>query len=343
MRLRASCILLVFILAFPAMFYAKSVPDSLSCQDDCFCTTDMTPAGVMISHTHIKGEWMLSYRHMNTNMQNDYAGVLFGVWNGYGMDPLNMRMDMHMLMVMHGLTNKLTLMAMFSYNINVMHMFIWPGSIHTHAMKMQSAGFGDVKLNVLYKLLKKKKHQVFFAVGLNLPTGNINIKGSGDGMYPDHRLPYEMQLGSGTFDAMPGINYLYKGMKLSVGSQMSSVIRAGYNNIGYRFGNEFTFNKWLAYAWDNHFSSSVRLESYVTGSVIRNDPDLYLFTEPSSNPNNYGGKKITAFAGTNFYFRKGKMNGSRIGLEYGIPLYQNLNGIQMTTHSSIFISSSINF
>ena len=154
MRSLACCVLLACLLAIPAMIYAKSSADSLSCQDDCFCTTDMTPAGVMISHTHIKGEWMLSYRYMNMTMENEEAGAMTLVWNGYGMDPLNMRMDMHMLMVMYGLTNKLTLMAMFSYNTNVMHMFMWPGSIHTHSMKMQSSGIGDVKLNVLYKLLK---------------------------------------------------------------------------------------------------------------------------------------------------------------------------------------------
>ena len=45
---------------------------------------------------------------------------------------------------------------------------------------------------------------------------------------------------------------------------------------------------------------------------------------PDADPHNYGGQIINAFVGA--YYRYNNFN---IGLEGGLPLYQNLNGLQM--------------
>ena len=45
---------------------------------------------------------------------------------------------------------------------------------------------------------------------------------------------------------------------------------------------------------------------------------------PDADPHNYGGQIINAFVGA--YYRYNNIN---IGLEGGLPLYQNLNGLQM--------------
>ena len=46
--------------------------DTSQCDiENCFCDSDPTPAGVMISHVHNKGEWMVSYRFMQMKMQGN--------------------------------------------------------------------------------------------------------------------------------------------------------------------------------------------------------------------------------------------------------------------------------
>jgi len=45
---------------------------------------------------------------------------------------------------------------------------------------------------------------------------------------------------------------------------------------------------------------------------------------PDADPHNYGGQIINPFVGA--YYRYNSFN---IGLEGGVPLYQNLNGLQM--------------
>ena len=92
-----------------------------SCDESCHCINNLTPAGVMVSHVHPKNEWMLSYRFMDMAM----LGVLSGtkkmdeldVFNLYLMNSKKMRMDMHMLMGMYGLTDRLTAMVMLNYNV----------------------------------------------------------------------------------------------------------------------------------------------------------------------------------------------------------------------------------
>src|ERR1022692_3280265 len=91
--------------------------------DDCACgKTDISPAGIMNDHTHEKGKWMFSYSYMRMNMQGNILGDkgisdndIYSKYN-YGMSPANMTMDMQMIMVMYGISDRFTIMAMSSYN-----------------------------------------------------------------------------------------------------------------------------------------------------------------------------------------------------------------------------------
>ncbi len=47
---------------------------------------------------------------------------------------------------------------------------------------------------------------------------------------------------------------------------------------------------------------------------------------PDADPDNYGGKKLDGFLGLSY--NKGSFS---IGFEGGIPLYQDLNGLQLKT------------
>src|SRR4051794_38916947 len=87
-----------------------------TCGPSCTCSKGtQTPQGVMTDHIHAKGEWMLSYTYMNMMMQGNNTGTAHvsdnDVYRQYMMAPATMSMQMHMAMVMYGVTDKLTLMA----------------------------------------------------------------------------------------------------------------------------------------------------------------------------------------------------------------------------------------
>ena len=50
---------------------------------------------------------------------------------------------------------------------------------------------------------------------------------------------------------------------------------------------------------------------------------------PPSDFVNTGGQQINTFAGLNFTVPNGKCEGLGLGVEYGLPIYQDWNGIQM--------------
>lgn len=338
----------MYLLLLSAPLSAQTTADSTCNMHGCCCGgDDPTPAGVMISHAHAKNEWMVSYRYMGMYMQGISEGLSprteSDVLGSYSASPRLMQMHMHMLMAMYGVTDKLTLMGMFHYNFNYMEMTMPMGrSYHRHGMS--SSGLGDTKLYALYALNKKENRQLLLSAGFNLPTGSIQSKGEpGSMMYPGERLPYGMQLGSGTFDFLPGISYLYQRRKLTYSVQLASVWRTGYNSVGYKAGNELSLSAWTAWQWLPFINSSFRLEAVAAGNIKGKDTSLDPLDEPSAAPVNYGGERLYAYIGTSLRSKKGFLSKNRLSIEYGLPLYQNLNGIQMTGKSNLYAAWSITF
>jgi hypothetical protein len=351
----------ILFIFFIKVSFVFSQSDTLeSCNASCICSTDPTPAGVMISHVHSKNEWMVSYRFMTMGMDGLLSGTKSiptnDVFTNYIMSPTSMKMDMHMLMAMYGITDRLTAMVMLNYNMSSMGMEMFTTDGHNHAgmegmtatsmsnHTMNSNGFSDTKLQFLYGLKKHKNYQILVNLGCNIPTGSIQFKGSSsDMMYPNNRLPYGMQLGSGTFDALPGLTYLYQKNDLTYSIQASSIVRLGYNQVGYKLGDEASLNTWLAYTWLDNLSSSVRFEGTVASDISGFDPTIYAYNEPSANRLNYGGQKLTSYIGSTYQFQKGILENNRLGIEFGLPIYQQLNGIQMKQGLSFFASWSYAF
>jgi len=352
--------LAVFILLISnGIVLGQSANDTLACNSFCCCNNDPTPTGVMISHVHKKNEWMLSYRYMNMYMNGILSGTAMTLSNdvflNYLMSPEKMSMNMHMLMGMYGITNNLTTMVMFNYNTISMDMNLFTAGSHHHnhsggslsaanGHHMESSGIGDIKVYALYSLIRREHHQLLLSTGLSLPSGTVKIKGAGDDlMYPNERLPYSMQLGSGTTDVLPSLSYLYQKERLTFSAQFSTTIRTAYNSVGYKLGNEATVNGWLAYRWWRSISNSLRIEGIAMNKIQGYDPALYAYNELSANAYNYGGQKINCYVGSVIQFKKGCLRNTRLGVEYGLPIYQNLTGTQMGLKHTLYASGSIMF
>jgi len=333
-------LLFIFIL-FTTFSLQSQCIDSVLCEKNCFCDNNTTPAGVMVSHVDQKNEWMFSYKFMGMTMGGIETGTLGNNsdnkgYANYEMLPSAMRMDMHMIMLMYGITDKLTLMAMANYNVNTMSMQIVNDTTnqashnHVHHQNtnehlQKNSGLGDIKLSALYALVKNKNHMFILCGGISLPTGKINqtvITGSSI-----NRLAYNMQNGSGTYDFLPCVNYLFQKNKFSFSLQGSGVIRTNYNTLGYKFGNEVTINSWVAHQWSEFLSTSFRMEANYCERIAGNDSGLNPFSEPAANSVNYGGKRISAYVGLVLHPQKEIMKKNSFGFEYGIPVYQNLNGV----------------
>jgi hypothetical protein len=305
-----------------------------------------TPIGVMGDHLHPQGDWMVSYRYMHMDMEGSLKGsdhisnkqIISPAGENYLVTPTEMTMDMHMLGVMYAPTGNLTLMAMAPYIKNSMDHRTRMGTTFTTG----SEGIGDVQLGALYGLMEWNAQHLHLNFGISTPTGSIDEK--------DHtpmgrgRLPYPMQLGSGTWDLVAGLTYGGREGKWAWGSQATGTVRLqDENDNDYRLGNRLNVTGWLIRDIARGWNASLRIDGQAWGDIRGADPKLNKNVVPTADPDLRGGKRIDALAGVNYVTRGGVHKGHTFGIEAGAPAWQDLDGPQLRTRWTVMAGWQYSF
>ena len=301
------------------------------------------PIGVMGDHTMKKGEFMFSYRYMLMGMD----GMLDGnneisnadvMSRGYMVTPTEMTMQMHMIGAMYAPSDRVTLTAMASYRANDMDLIIIGNGTE---FSTSASGIGDTKLGALVNLIEKGNHKIHANVGLSIPTGSINNRDDVP-VLDDALLAYPMQTGTGTWDTSMGLTYTgYKGL-LGWGAQTLYTQPLGKNNKDYTVGAKAEATIWGTYQATDFVSFSARLKYMQTGAIngsaselseptFRNDgvtPIVFANFAPIFNTVNSGRKQLDVNVGSSFMLDF-ITEGLRFGAEVGLPVYQDVNGVQM--------------
>ena len=278
-------------------------------------------------HNHHKGKWMVGYKfdyqHFTGNKEGSSSVSPSNLFSRYGEVPLDMTMEMYMFEIMYGLTDKLTLMVMPQYmKMGMIHASSHGGG---HMHKHEIEGFGDTELSGIYSFYNTKvgniSHNASLNLGLSVPTGKTDVK------FTNHHnrilnLPYNMQLGSGTFDPIIGVSYTGASNKWSWGAQTKNYIRIGKNNEGYRQGNKYTGNIWIENQITNIFSASFGLEGEAWENISGRDRTLSLTSIAGAEPDGQAGERLLANIGTNI--KTGKNHS--LSIKFGIPLYERFDG-----------------
>ena len=312
------------------------------------------PIGVMGEHMHKKGEWMLSYRYMHMDMEGNRIGdtsvstdfIATSVANPnpgpatLRVVPTKMTMDMHMVGAMYAPTDWLTLMLMTMHVDKSMDHVTYMGAGTSTTIRgtfnTKSSGLGDTKVSGLINLYNKGAHHLHLNAGISLPTGDVDEVDdvlTPMGTTPTLRLPYAMQLGSGTFDLLPGITYTAKMDQLSWGAQYMGTIRTGSNN-GYTWGDKQEVTSWISYQWKPWISTSTRI-AYSHEEQISGSDTLITAPVQTADPSNYGGDVVMLNFGMNLAGQTGRIRGHRLAAEVGIPLHRDLNGPQLETDLTV--------
>ncbi len=315
------------------------------------------PIGVMGDHLHKKGEFMLSYRFMNMKMEDNADAtddlspetIVTTVPNRFfGMPmqpptlrvvPTEMTMKMHMFGLMYAPADWITLMAMVMIVNREMSHITFQGGMGTNELgtfTTEASGLGDTRLSALIKLLESGNHRLHVNAGISLPTGSITEEDdilTPMDMRPTVRIPYPMQLGSGTFDLLPGITYYSHSNNIGWGAQMMANLRLGENDEGYSLGNIFQATAWGSYMWAPWISTAARL-SYLQRSKIDGiDPEIVAPVQ-TADPDFQGGRRLDGMVSLNLIGQSGFIRNHRLALEYGGPLAQYVYGPQMKVKSS---------
>ncbi|NQY73845.1 MAG: transporter [Candidatus Margulisbacteria bacterium] len=283
------------------------------------------PIGVMGEHTHETGEIMLSYRYMTMTMEGNRSGQdqksVTDVLSDFMVSPLDMTMSMHMMGAMYAPSDRLTLMAMLPYfNKSMGHR-----KRDLTEFTRNSNGIGDLKMSGMYCLYKQDGHNFHLNTGISLPIGSVDEK---DGQ--PSRLPYPMQLGSGTYDLSLGVTYAKQLKGWSYGSQLSGIFRMGENKHDYALGNRYQGTAWMAKVLTETLSASMRTQASIWDDIRGSDSDLNPSMVPTALTNR-GGKQLDIAIGVNYYAKNGVLRGNRLSFEVGLPVIQSLDGVQLET------------
>ena len=316
------------------------------------------PIGVMGDHTHKKGEFMLSYRHMTMGMKGNNiddssatnADILATSNRFFGRPmqpaglrviPTKMSMDMDMIGAMYAPINGLTLMAMGSYVQKDMdHLTFNPmGNAHIGGFNTKTSGWGDTKLSALIDIHEVDKHHVHVKAGVSLPTGSIDEEDTilaPNGSTPKVRLPYAMQLGTGTYDLILGATYTGHEGDINWGAQYNGEVRLGNNHENYTIGDKHSLTSWAGYDWSKQVNTAIRLTASTQDKISGMDSKIVAPVQ-TANPDNYGGETVQLGLGVNLLGASQYTKGHRLAAELDMPVYQNLNGPQMETDYTLTI------
>lgn len=319
---------------------------------------DHAPIGVMADHVHKKGEVMLSLRYMHMDMDGNQIGTdsvtpeeivsntpnrFFGLPGqppNLRIVPINMRTDMIMAGAMYAPSDAVTLMVMGSYVEKEMEHVTFQGGMGTSRLgnfTTQSKGIGDIKVAALFPLLgipdtKNASYDSITAkAGISIPTGSTSETDqilAPNGATPIVRLPYPMQIGSGSFDLEPAMTYKGQRGKMGFGAQVAAKIRLERNSNDYSFGDVYEGGAWLSYRAAPWISLSGRMRYRSTGQIRGIDAQI-IGPVQTADPDFQGGERLDLLGGVNLVSTHGSLVGHRLALELGVPVYQDLNGPQL--------------
>lgn len=320
------------------------------------------PIGVMGDHLHSEGEFMFSYRSMTMEMSGNLQGgdtisdddIVTQIANPFANPPMSpptvrvvpqdMTTNMHMLGFMYAPNDDMTLMAMLNYIDRDMQLTSYQGPMGTNVLgnfNTGSSGIGDSTIAVLYRLFDSGIHHLHANVAWILPTGSTDETDevlTPMNMRMTMRLPYSMQLGSGSHQASLGITYNGYMDEMSWGSQVKYTAPFENNDEGYKVGAKLFASAWGAYRLSDQISGSIRL-SYMNTEQIDGSDRMIRAPVTTANPDNYGVNSLDIGIGINTVV----FGNHRLALEYQVPINYRVRGVQMDMDSMLTLGYQLAF
>ncbi len=284
--------------------------------------------------------------------------VMMGAATGKFMAvPTSMDMRMLNFTVGYSFSDRLFGGVMLMHKDNSMEMMFsnaMSGSTGQSGFTMESSGIADTMLMGKYRLfaddplIPSRQASLFF--GLSLPTGSIDETNRNHPLAARQRelLPYSMQLGSGSYDPTIGVLYQRSMSPYWWGVNAMYTARLYDNDRNYRSGDEARLDLYGMYQFRSNLLAQLQLNIEHRGKIDGEMDDILSgasgratpgdgsspYITPMYNANNYGGEKMLATVG--LQWQPAPLN--IIDLIVAVPLYQNLNGLQLEEESRVMLT-----
>ncbi len=293
------------------------------------------PAGVLADHLLPVGSFELSYDFSSIDSEGLLTGtlpvVLEDVLELFAIAPATMEVVSHSVNAAYGLGENVSVLLFVPFVQTRMGHLMQDG----RAFFTEASGLGDVRLHALFRLYDGGAVRAHIEGGFAMPTGATDAQDA----TPDGpaRLPYAMQVGSGTFALIPGAAVQVMNSVGAVGAQLRGMVQVGENDHGYRLGSRVMGTAWMAPRINEFMSLSARVLVENWDGVSGFDPAL----DPgqlTTGSGFTGGMRVEIPFGLNLMMAEGPLRGHRLGLEASFPVHQDYDGIQLQRDWSLLLT-----
>lgn len=299
------------------------------------------PAGVDGAYLLPAGEFMVSYSFMSRYMEGSLMGTdsvdLDDILEYWTVAPVDQKTHVHSVRVMYGITDDLSVEAVTQFRFHNIESWTATTTRGVYSFyETEAYGFDNVEATLYWSVFKEGPYRAHLHAGISVPfLGGIDD-------YDDNAIygrkvysPYTAQIGSGTFDPLPGFTFQVQNEMGSFGLQGKGRIHIGENAEGWARGNRWMGTAWAAYRFSDYISASGRVVAETWGDIEGSDDRLDWEFSPAANPYSIGGTIVDLPLGINLHMPDGVLAGYRFAVEGWIPLYQDLNGPQLAHDWSV--------
>jgi hypothetical protein len=210
-------------------------------------------------------------------------------------------------------------------------------------------GMGDMKAQAVYSIYRDPYHRLEASIGTTIPVGATDLIG------PNGKpLSSRNQLGSGTFDFIPELTYVFTDKGWELGNKLAAVIHNGKNSSGYTNGDEFGDSMSANYLILPFLTPSFTVNVKNRQRKSTDHPDTFskarlsktdsgpVLPGPVSPTDGYGspGWSCDGTAALRSQLPLGRSSPIRASIEVGIPIF-NLGRTETGMKTEWFAGSSI--
>jgi hypothetical protein len=294
------------------------------------------PVSLSEDRTLSVGEIQVALKYFRTQMEGQGAGTdsltLNQVLRLFDVVPSRLLTQGFSLDLLVGLTQHVTVAASGTFAQKTMdNLAGLDGQSSVFLLyQTETSGLQDVKVSALYNVYDGGPMRVHVHGGVSVPVGAIDVDAVTPRSDPSPaQLPYPLQLGSGTFDLLPGFTLNIQNEKASLGVQGKGTVRLGENDRGWRLGDTFEGTVWAGFHTSRWVSASLGGRYSSWGNVEGFDEGLDPNESPAHNTLTQGGWRVDLPVGVNVVVPPGRFGGHRFGVEFMVPVHQDLDGPQL--------------
>jgi len=294
------------------------------------------PISITEDRTLQAGELQLTLRFINQVLSGQGSGTdsltveqVLGLFQAVPTELLRQGVGVNLSL---GLTDRLSLSATGTFVQKSMeylsplagepNFYLW--------YQTESMGPEDIQVTALYDVFNSGAFRAHLQGGVSIPVGPIDAGDQTPFSDPSEvQLPYQQQLGSGTLDILPGFTVSVQNEVASLGIQGKAVIRMADNSRDWALGDIYQGTMWASYVLSDYFSVSMAAQYATWGQVEGTDAELDPFQDPAANTLATAGSRIDLPVGFNLLIPEGRFAGHRLGVEFILPIHQDLDGPQL--------------